>query len=105
MKLLQSGKINIDGAIELTEVKKLYSWINRVLIVNYNEVIKDHMSIPEDSDSSDTDISEHDFQYEDIYEDIYENNDSDHDDSKYEYICTSMKETVVGERITDKIIN
>jgi len=102
IKLLQSGKINFDGAIEKKEITKLYKWLNELFIKNYNEIINDSIELPVESDSSDTDKSEYHYHYSDEYIDIYENEDSDHNDDECDYVCRDTREEII-EEINDDV--
>lgn len=98
MKVLQSGKINYDGAIDFLEVHNLHLWFNEVIIENYREIVQDYYTLLEASDSSDTDISEYEYIYENSYIHVYENSDSEHNDPEYDYICKSIKEKILDDK-------
>lgn len=41
IKIYQSGKINIDGGKEISEIEELYIWLNEILVKNFDELIID----------------------------------------------------------------
>lgn len=98
-KILQSCKINIDGAIERAEVYNIWQWLNELILNNYDIIVYDSMEIPLDSDSSDTDKSEYDDINEDIYKDKYENDNSDHDDSNFDYIVKNTEKIILKTKL------
>ncbi len=101
VKISQKCKINIDGAIEKTEVVNIWKWLNDLILRYYNDVIIDTLEPFPDSDS-DSDDTEYEDVYEDTYKNIYENEDSDHDDyENWDYTI----ETVETQIISTKIIN
>ena len=54
VKILQSGKINIDGSNSELEALELYHWLENIFNIHYDEVIYDKTKI--ESDSSEYDI-------------------------------------------------
>lgn len=96
VKISQKCKINIDGAVEKSEVINIWKWLNKLLLNRYNDVVYDILEPLSDSDSSDTDKTEYEDEFNDIFDDIYENEDSDHNDyENFDYIITNIKKEII----------
>jgi len=101
VKILQSCKINIDGAIQKSEVENIWHWLNELLLENYRNVVYDLTELLPHSDSSDTDDTEYDDIYEDYYHDKYEDENSDHGDDSFEYVIKDVKTEIVKAVMID----
>lgn len=99
VKISQKCKINIDGAIEKTEVVNIWRWLNDLILRCYNDVIIDTLEPFPDSDS-DSDDTEYEDIFEDTYENIYENEDSDHDDyENWDYTVQTVETQIISTKI------
>ncbi len=98
LKISQKCKINIDGAIDKTEVINIWNWLNELLLIHYDTTVYDQLEPREYSDSE-----QEDTEYEDIFEDeiidIYENSDSDHDDDQYDYVIIHSHIDIINIQI------
>ena len=53
IKILRSGKINIDGGNSVEEAYELYYWLENVFLKNYETIIYDPSNIEDESDEYD----------------------------------------------------
>ena len=50
IKILRSGKINIDGANSIEEAYELYHWLENIFVKNYSTILYDPNAINDDSE-------------------------------------------------------
>jgi TATA-box binding protein (TBP) (component of TFIID and TFIIIB) len=72
IKILRSGKINIDGANSIEEAYELYHWLENIFVKNYSTILYDPNDINDDIEPYNV------LRGVEIYDiDIMDNNDSD----------------------------
>ncbi len=100
LKISQKCKINIDGAIDKQEVVNIHTWLDELLLTNYDKVIYDMLEPLPDSDSSNIDDTSYEDEFIDEFDDIYENIDSSHDDfDNFDYIIVQTDINTTNEEI------